>query len=223
MYLAFGKRAMDFVIALFALVFLLPLLVVIAFSILFIQGRPVFFRQSRPGLNAQLFKMIKFCTMTEDRDAEGNFSRDADRLTWLGRLLRSTSLDELPELWNVLRGEMSLVGPRPLLAEYLGRYTEEQMRRHGVRPGITGWAQVNGRNTRSWEDRFNMDVWYVENHSFRLDLKILLLTIWQVAARKGISAHGHATMPRFTGASHSGSRPKEDSGTGAPRDKKYGG
>jgi sugar transferase EpsL len=217
------KRSVDILGAILALVLLSPLLLTLGIINRLVLGSPIFFLQERPGLRGKPFHLIKFRTMLDARGSDGQLLPDAKRLTPYGRLLRSTSLDELPELLNVLMGSISLVGPRPLLIEYLPLYTPEQARRHEVRPGITGWAQVNGRNTRSWEDRFHMDVWYVENHSFWLDLKILLLTIWQVAARKGISAHGHATMPRFTGASDSGSRPKEDSGTGAPRNKKYGG
>jgi len=162
-------------------------------------GAPVFFKQTRPGLYGKPFQMIKFRTMTNARDDHGALLPDAERLTAFGRFLRSSSLDELPELWNVFKGEMSLVGPRPLLMEYLPLYSKEQARRHEARPGITGWAQVNGRNAISWEDKFLLDVWYVDNQSFRLDIKILILTIWKVLVRTGISAHGEPTMPRFTG------------------------
>ena len=155
------------------------------------MGRPVFFVQERPGLNGKPFRLIKFRTM---REGTGG---DAERLTQLGKILRATSLDELPELWNVLRGEMSLVGPRPLLMRYLPRYTTEQARRHEVRPGITGWAQVNGRNALNWEQKFEYDVWYVDHQSFWLDMKILWLTVWQVVARRGINAEGEATMGEF--------------------------
>ena len=155
------------------------------------MGRPVFFVQERPGLNGKPFKLVKFRTMREGTESDG------ERLTRLGKLLRATSLDELPELWNVLRGEMSLVGPRPLLMRYLPRYTPEQARRHEMRPGITGWAQVNGRNALSWEQKFVYDVWYVDHQSFWLDMKILWLTIWQVIARRGINAEGEATMGEF--------------------------
>jgi len=163
-------------------------------------GRPVLFRQSRPGLHERSFEIRKFRTMTDDRDTDGNLLADSERLLPFGRFLRSTSLDELPELWNVLKGEMSLVGPRPLLMEYLDLYSEEQARRHEVRPGITGWAQVNGRNALTWEEKFDLDVWYVDNHSLWLDLKILILTIARVFKREGVSQEGHATMERFQGS-----------------------
>ncbi len=162
-------------------------------------GSPVLFRQVRPGLHGRPFMMVKFRTMTDERGADGELLPDARRLTSFGRFLRATSLDELPELWNVLRGEMSLVGPRPLLMEYLPLYSPEQARRHEVRPGITGWAQVNGRNALSWEGRFKLDVWYVDHRSLWLDLRILWLTMRKVIVREGISAQGEATMPRFTG------------------------
>lgn len=163
-------------------------------------GSPVLFAQERPGLHGQSFKMVKFRTMTDKRDADGHLLPDEERLTAFGRWLRSTSLDELPELLNVFKGEMSLVGPRPLLVEYLPLYSPEQARRHDVRPGITGWAQVNGRNAISWEDKFKLDVWYVENQSLWLDIKILWLTVKKVLVREGISAAGDATMPKFTGS-----------------------
>lgn len=194
------KRFLDFSIALVGLVALSPLLLILIVLIRVKLGSPIFFTQVRPGLNGKPFKMIKFRTMTDARDAEGNLLPDGVRLTAFGRFLRSTSLDELPELWNVLKGEMSLVGPRPLLMEYLPRYTPEQARRHEARPGITGWAQVNGRNAISWEEKFKLDVWYVDNQSFWLDLKILFLTVKKVFVREGISAAGEATMPRFTGS-----------------------
>ncbi|MFN4359200.1 MAG: sugar transferase [Hylemonella sp.] len=162
-------------------------------------GSPVLFRQVRPGLHGRPFVMVKFRTMTDERGADGELLPDAQRLTSFGRFLRATSLDELPELWNVLRGEMSLVGPRPLLMEYLPLYSPEQARRHEVRPGITGWAQVNGRNALSWDDRFKLDIWYVDHRSLWLDLRILWLTVRKVIVREGISAQGEATMPRFTG------------------------
>ena len=162
-------------------------------------GAPVFFRQQRPGLHGQPFQMVKFRTMTDARGPDGALLPDAERLTPFGRFLRSASLDELPELWNVLRGDMSLVGPRPLLMEYLPLYTPEQARRHAVRPGITGWAQVNGRNALSWEEKFALDVWYVDHQSLALDIRILWLTARKVLAREGISAAGEATMGKFTG------------------------
>ena len=163
------------------------------------MGTPIFFTQNRSGLHGKAFTMIKFRSMTNARSADGALLPDSDRLTRFGCFLRATSLDELPELWNVLKGDMSLVGPRPLLMEYLPLYSSEQARRHTVRPGITGWAQINGRNAISWEEKFKMDVWYVDNQSLFFDLKILVLTIWTVLSRRGIRAHGESTMPRFRG------------------------
>jgi len=194
------KRLVDIVISLMALAALLPLLMVIALLVRWRLGSPIFFRQQRAGLRGSLFYITKFRTMGDDRDLTGNFLKDGDRLTRFGRFLRATSLDELPELWNVCRGDMSLVGPRPLLIEYLPLYTQEQQRRHDVRPGITGWAQVNGRNSISWEERFSLDVWYVDNRTFWLDVKILVLTGLQVFRHREISAAGQATMSRFTGS-----------------------
>ena len=194
------KRLFDFVAAALALVLLcLPLL---ALTLLVRRklGRPAFFRQVRPGLHGEPFEMVKFRTMTDARGPDGALLPDADRLTPFGRFLRATSLDELPELWNVLKGDMSLVGPRPLLMEYLPLYSPEQARRHAVRPGVTGWAQVNGRNTLSWDDKFKLDVWYVDHRSLWLDLKILWLTVRKVLVRDGISAAGEATMPIFKGS-----------------------
>lgn len=162
-------------------------------------GSPVFFRQIRPGLNGLPFQMVKFRTMTDERGPHGHLLPDSDRLTKFGRFLRASSLDELPELWNVVKGDMSLVGPRPLLMEYLPLYSPEQARRHEARPGITGWAQVNGRNALSWEEKFKLDVWYVDNRSLWLDVKILWLTVRKVLVREGISAEGEATMSKFTG------------------------
>lgn len=173
----------------------------LALLVRFKLGAPVLFRQQRPGLHGRPFTLYKFRTMTDARDAEGALLPDAERLTSFGHFLRSTSLDELPELFNVLKGEMSLVGPRPLLMEYLPRYTPEQQRRHEVRPGLTGWAQVNGRNALSWEEKFALDVWYVEHCSFWLDLKILVLTTGKIINREGISQPGHATMEEFRGSS----------------------
>ena len=193
------KRLFDFAVALVALAVLAVPLLVLAVAVRARLGSPVLFTQVRPGLHGRPFRMIKFRTMTDARGADGELLPDAQRLPAFGRLLRSTSLDELPELWNVLRGEMSLVGPRPLLMEYLPLYTPEQARRHEVRPGITGWAQVNGRNALSWEDRFRLDVWYVDNRSLWLDLRILWLTVRKVLVREGISAQGEATMSKFTG------------------------
>lgn len=193
------KYIFDFTLSLFALILLLPVILVVAWQIRRKLGSPVFFRQTRPGLHGQPFQLIKFRTMRDATDAQGNSLPDAERITPFGSFLRSTSLDELPELWNVLKGDMSLVGPRPLLMEYLPLYSTEQARRHEVRPGITGWAQVNGRNALSWEDKFKLDVWYVDNRSLWLDIKILWLTVKKVLLREGISAQGEATMPRFTG------------------------
>jgi lipopolysaccharide/colanic/teichoic acid biosynthesis glycosyltransferase len=181
------------------LVLALPLLV-LAWQVHRRLGAPVLFRQVRPGLHGRTFEMVKFRTMTDVCDADGQLLPDAERLTPFGRFLRASSLDELPELWNVLKGDMSLVGPRPLLMEYLPLYTPVQRRRHNVRPGITGWAQVNGRNTLSWEEKFKLDVWYVDNRTLWLDIKILWLTVRKVLVRDGISAAGEATMPRFTGS-----------------------
>ena len=195
------KRVTDFLLALVALVLLSPILVIIAWQVRCKLGSPVLFRQERPGLEGIPFEMIKFRTMRNAVDAHGVFLPDSERMTAFGNFLRSTSLDELPELWNVLKGEMSLVGPRPLLMEYLPLYSSEQARRHEVRPGVTGWAQVNGRNALSWDDKFKLDVWYVDNQSLGLDLKILLKTVKKVVVRDGISAAGEATMPKFTGSS----------------------
>lgn len=192
------KRVSDIIVAGSALILMSPLLALIVLLNSYFLGSPVFFIQSRPGQNAKLFKLIKFRTMVEA--GENIRTSDADRLTNYGKLLRSTSLDELPSLWNVLKGEMSLVGPRPLLQEYLPLYSPKQNRRHEVRPGITGWAQVNGRNAISWEEKFEADVWYVNNQSFPLDLKILWLTIIKVLFRAGINAKGEATMSRFEGS-----------------------
>ena len=194
------KKIFDFTVALGALAILSPVLGVVAIIVRAQLGAPVLFCQTRPGLQGKPFSILKFRTMTNARDAQGNLLPDAQRLTRFGRFLRSTSLDELPELFNVLRGDMSLVGPRPLLMAYLPLYSAEQARRHEVRPGITGWAQVNGRNALSWEEKFAMDVWYVDHRSLWLDMKILVLTVRKVLARDGISATGEATMPRFTGS-----------------------
>ncbi|EED65432.1 sugar transferase [Comamonas testosteroni] len=193
------KRLFDFAFALLGLIALaLPLLILIVL-VRRKLGSPVFFRQVRPGLDGKPFEMVKFRTMTDERSPDGQLQPDAVRLTAFGRFLRSTSLDELPELWNVLKGDMSLVGPRPLLMEYLPLYSPEQARRHEVRPGVTGWAQVNGRNAISWEDKFELDVWYVDHQSLWLDIKILWLTVKKVLVRDGISAAGEATMSKFTG------------------------
>lgn len=201
------KRAFDFTSALFGLLVLAPVLLVVALLVRINLGSPVLFSQNRPGKDGALFKLIKFRTMREGTDSEGNPLPDEDRMTPFGSFLRSTSLDELPELWNVLKGDMSLVGPRPLLIEYLPLYTTEQARRHEVRPGLTGWAQVNGRNAISWEEKFKFDIWYVDHQSFLLDLRILLMTVAEVLRREGISAEGKATMDRFLGSSNTDSRP----------------
>lgn len=193
------KRVFDVAVSALALLVLAPVLACLAILVRALLGSPVLFRQVRPGKGAKPFEMIKFRTMTDSRDAGGRLLPDAERLTRFGSLLRSTSLDELPELWNVLRGNMSLVGPRPLLMEYVERYDATQARRHEVRPGITGWAQVNGRNALAWEAKFALDVWYVDNRTFLLDLKILWMTAAEVLRREGISAQGEATMSRFTG------------------------
>jgi lipopolysaccharide/colanic/teichoic acid biosynthesis glycosyltransferase len=194
------KRATDLALILVSAPIWVPLLLSLAVLVRLKSGAPVFFRQPRPGLHGRLFQLIKFRTMTPERDAHGNLLPDAQRLTPFSGWLRSTSLDELPELLNVLKGEMSLVGPRPLLVQYLDRYTPEQARRHNVRPGLTGWAQVNGRNALTWEEKFALDVWYVDHHSLWLDLRILLRTLRQVLSREGISAPGEATMPEFMGS-----------------------
>jgi len=191
---------MDVVGAGLGLLVLSPLLAVIGALVWRFHGRPVLFVQTRPGLNANSFSMYKFRTMTDERNEIGELLPDAQRLTRFGRFLRDSSLDELPELFNVLKGEMSLVGPRPLLVEYLPLYSLEQARRHRVRPGITGWAQVNGRNAISWEEKFELDVWYVDNWSLWLDVKILWLTLLKVLKRSGVSAAEHATMPKFRGS-----------------------
>lgn len=194
------KRLFDIIASAIGLLLLLPVIAVIAFQIRRKLGSPVLFRQTRPGKDGKPFEMIKFRTMRDAVDADGNPLPDAERMTPFGSFLRSTSLDELPELWNVLKGDMSLVGPRPLLMEYLPLYSPEQYRRHEVRPGVTGWAQVNGRNAISWEEKFKLDVWYVDNRSFWLDLKILYLTVKKVVVREGISGEGEVTMSKFTGS-----------------------
>ena len=193
------KRLFDILIAGFGLLCLFPVIMVVALMVFCKLGSPVFFRQTRPGLYGHPFPMVKFRTMLDATDKYGNELPDADRMTSFGGFLRSSSLEELPELYNVLKGDMSLVGPRPLLMEYLPLYSAEQLRRHEVRPGITGWAQVNGRNAISWEEKFKLDVWYVDNQSFLLDLKILFLTVKKVLVRDGISGEGEATISRFTG------------------------
>jgi len=193
------KRLIDLVLGTLILLVLSPALLLLALLVRVLVGSPILYRQVRPGLHVRPFELIKFRSMTSTRDAMGRLLSDAERLTSFGRFLRASSLDELPELWNVVKGDMSLVGPRPLLMEYLPLYSTEQARRHEVRPGITGWAQVNGRNAISWEEKFKLDVWYVDHQSIWLDLKILLVTVRSVFVRDGISARGEATMPRFRG------------------------
>jgi lipopolysaccharide/colanic/teichoic acid biosynthesis glycosyltransferase len=193
------KRLFDLVASLVGLILLSPLFALLTIGVRYEMGSPVLFRQSRPGFRGRLFTLYKFRTMRDAAGADGIPSADAERLTLLGRWMRKWSLDELPELFNVLKSDMSLVGPRPLLVHYLDRYTQAQARRHEVNPGITGWAQVNGRNAITWEEKFALDVWYVDNRSFWLDLKILAMTAWKVLKREGINAEGEATMPEFMG------------------------
>ena len=198
-YRHLGKRLSDLSLTITALIFCLPLIALIAILVLIDLGSPVFFRQRRPGLYGQPFILLKFHTMNNARDVQGNLLPDKDRLTRLGKLLRSTSLDELPELFNVLKGDMSLVGPRPLLMQYLTRYSSEQARRHEVKPGMTGWAQVNGRNALTWEQKFEHDVWYVDHQSLSLDMKILAHTLLKIIKREGINQPGQATAEEFLG------------------------
>ncbi|MEW4468812.1 sugar transferase [Parasphingorhabdus sp. JC815] len=193
------KRFIDFIVASVTLLILLPVMLFIALLNRIFLGKPVLFIQERPGLDEKPFDLLKFRTMKDAVDTDGRPLADSERLTRYGKFLRATSLDELPGLWNVIKGEMSLVGPRPLLMEYLPLYTKDQARRHNVRPGITGWAQVNGRNAISWEEKFAADIWYVDNQSLMLDFKILFMTIIKVLKKEGISADGEATMPKFTG------------------------
>jgi sugar transferase EpsL len=197
---AAAKRGMDVVVAALALVATLPVMLAVGVAIRACDGAPVLFRQKRPGWKGIAFTLLKFRTMRETRDAEGRLLPDEARVTSMGKVLRELSLDELPQLWNVLRGDMSVVGPRPLLMEYLERYSAEQMRRHEVKPGITGWAQVNGRNATSWQERFALDVWYVENWSLALDARILARTAWTVLAGEGVAHGGHVSMPEFLGS-----------------------
>jgi lipopolysaccharide/colanic/teichoic acid biosynthesis glycosyltransferase len=199
MYRYIGKRLFDLALAVPALTVLLPVLVMVVLLVRLKLGRPTFFHQQRPGLQGHPFLLLKFRTMTDACDPLGNLLPDAERLTPFGRFLRSTSLDELPELLNVLKGEMSLVGPRPLLMHYLPLYTPEQMRRHDSKPGLTGWAQVNGRNALTWEQKFALDVWYVDHQSLWLDLKIIALTVWKIGKREGINQPDHATAHEFRG------------------------
>ena len=203
-----GRRIFDFVIALALLVLFSPILIVLAIWILLSAGPPALFRQARGGYRGKVFEVRKFRTMLDRRDPSGKLLPDEQRLTSVGRVLRATSLDELPTLWNVVRGEMSLVGPRPLMAKYLDLYSEEQMRRHDVLPGITGWAQVKGRNALEWEQKFAFDLWYVDHAGFRLDMKILWFTIWKTLRREGIGYGATETMPEFTGSIPAGRKEK---------------
>jgi sugar transferase EpsL len=200
-YSCYGKAVSDRIAAFVLLLVATPVVVALVLIVRYKLGSPALFRQQRPGLHGRPLTLYKFRTMTDARDEMGNLLPDADRLTPFGRFLRASSLDELPELINVLKGDMSIVGPRPLLTQYLPLYTPEQMRRHEVRPGITGWAQVNGRNALTWEEKFALDVWYVDNHTFWLDLKIILLTLWKIAKREDINQPGQATMKPFEGSS----------------------
>jgi lipopolysaccharide/colanic/teichoic acid biosynthesis glycosyltransferase len=195
------KRCIDILVAALVLLLFAPLLACVALVLRLQMGSPVFFRQVRPGYRAQPFTLLKFRTMNSARDEQGSLLPDEERLTKLGAFLRRYSVDELPQLWNVLKGEMSLVGPRPLLMQYLARYTPEQMRRHEVKPGITGWVQINGRNTLTWDRKFQLDLWYVDHHSLWVDARILARTFSRVLKREGISQHAHATMPEFMGPS----------------------
>ena len=195
-----AKRAFDIFVSFTGLIVAGPLLLIVALLVRAFLGSPVLFRQHRPGLNAQPFEILKFRTMTDAVGADGVLLPDMERLTAFGRFLRSSSLDELPELWNVLKGEMSLIGPRPLLMEYVPLYDEAQMRRHAMRPGITGWSQVNGRNAIGWDEKFALDVWYVDNQSMLLDVKILFMTVASLIRREGINASEHVPMPKFTGS-----------------------
>ena len=194
------KRFFDLLVSLLLMILLSPLMLVIAILVRIKLGRPVLFSQARPGLHGKLFNIYKFRTMHDLYGPDGQLLPDGERLTSFGRFLRASSLDELPELFNVIKGEMSLVGPRPLLPAYLERYTPEQARRHDVLPGITGWAQINGRNALSWEDKFKLDLWYVDHHSLWVDLKILVITLWKAIKREGISTPGNATAPEFMGS-----------------------
>lgn len=194
------KRIFDILFSILLLVFLSPILILVAILVWIFIGKPIIFSQDRPGLNGKLFMLVKFRTMTSQTDINGDLLEDFLRLPKFGHFLRSTSLDELPELWNILKGEMSFVGPRPLLEEYLPLYSAQQKRRHDVKPGITGWAQVNGRNAVSWEEKFDLDLWYIENQSFWLDVKILFMTVISVIKREGISSKDEATIYKFTGS-----------------------
>jgi sugar transferase EpsL len=215
----FSKRFFDLVLTIPGLVLISPILLMIAGLVWIYHGRPVLFRQTRGGYRGKPFDVFKFRSMTNKRGSQGNLLPDAERLTRFGQFLRSTSLDELPELFNVLRGEMSLVGPRPLFAKYLDRYTPEQARRQDVLPGIAGWAQVNGRNLLTWEDKFRLDVWYVDHWSLGLDIKILFMTLWKTLQREGISQPGYATAEEFLGSVADGNNERNESGISTTKDK----
>lgn len=199
-YRCYGKRIFDLTLAVVLLMVLSPVLVVIALVLYLKLGCPVLFRQQRPGLHGNPFVICKFRSMTDVKDKEGLMLQDSERLSNIGKWLRSVSIDELPELWNVIKGDMSFVGPRPLLVEYLPLYSPEQSRRHEVRPGITGWAQINGRNAISWEEKFKLDIWYVDQRSLWLDIKILYMTFWHLLKQEGVHAENNVTMPKFTGS-----------------------
>ena len=201
LYIKAGKRIFDIFLALFLFIFMSPIFVIVGFLIFIFMGRPIIFKQERPGLNGQLFTIFKFRTMNNSSDKNGVLAQDSERLNYFGNFLRSWSIDELPEICNILSGRMSFVGPRPLLVEYLALYSSQQSRRHEVIPGLTGWAQVNGRNNISWEEKFDLDIWYVDNVSFTLDLKILLKTITYTFKKEGITSKDHATSPKFKSSS----------------------
>jgi len=201
LYSKVGKRIFDIFLALFLFIFMSPIFVIEGFLIFIFMGRPIIFKQERPGLSGKLFTIFKFRTMINGSDENGVLAQDSERITYLGKVLRSWSLDELPEIWNILTGKMSFVGPRPLLVEYLDIYSSRQSRRHEVKPGLTGWAQVNGRNNISWEEKFNLDIWYVDNVSFKLDLKILLKTITYTIKKEGVTSKNHVTSPKFKSSS----------------------
>jgi lipopolysaccharide/colanic/teichoic acid biosynthesis glycosyltransferase len=201
LYRKVGKRIFDIFLALFLFIFMSPIFVIVGFLIFIFMGRPIIFKQERPGLNGKLFTIFKFRTMNNSSSENGVLAQDSERITYLGKVLRSSSIDELPEIWNILTGKMSFVGPRPLLVEYLNIYSAQQSRRHEVKPGLTGWAQINGRNNISWEDKFNLDIWYVDNVSFMLDLKILLKTITYIIKKEGVTSKNHVTSPKFKSSS----------------------
>lgn len=198
-----SKRIFDVIFSFLVLLLLFPLLLLVGIALLCVQGPPVFFSQKRPGFNGELFRLVKFRSMRNHYDRDGKLLPDEKRITHLGQFLRRTSLDELPEFFNVLQGKMSVVGPRPLLVQYLERYSPEQARRHAVLPGVTGWAQINGRNALTWEDKFKLDIWYVDNWSFWLDVRIIWMTVWKTLSGEGVSQPGHATMPEFMGSQNS--------------------